>query len=285
MAGLSVRKPMAFTLISTDESTDEPTLLDSTSVPMLTYELPLCERIRTFLRLESLFREGTQAIHGDAKREARQSLMSLVTILHILDRNDLRTDVIKELDHQISHLAELDKMKDVDPHKLSRILDEMESLLDELIRHKGRLGQSLRSQEVLNSILQRMGLIAGTCDFDLPILHHWLGQSMSMRREDLQDWYQQLDSIRRSINLILKLTRESNDAQQATALAGFYQNNLNKQRAYQLLQVSVARHLQVFPEISAGKHRVSIRFLRYTKHQRATQAQDDIPFYLNCCVL
>ncbi|HBC58539.1 MAG TPA: cell division protein ZapD, partial [Gammaproteobacteria bacterium] len=256
MAGLSVRKPMAFTLISTDETADDTSVLGNTSVPMLTYELPLCERIRTFLRLESLFGEGTQAIYGESLREARQSLMALVTILHILDRNDLRTDVIKELDHQISRLAELDKIQDVDPHKLTYILDEMESLLDELIQHKGRLGQSLRDQEVLSSILQRMGLIAGTCDFDLPILQHWLGQEMSTRSEDLQEWYQQLDGIRRSINLILKLTRESNDAQEAIAVAGFYQNNLNKQRAYQLLQVSVARHLQVFPEISAGKHRV-----------------------------
>lgn len=57
-----------------------------------TYELPLNERIRTFMRLEQLFARIHRHAEGDDPWDSRAALTGLLEILAILTRGDVRRD-------------------------------------------------------------------------------------------------------------------------------------------------------------------------------------------------
>ena len=66
------------------------------------YEQPLNERMRTFLRLEFLYQQILYNSEIEADFAARTTLSTLLEILAILSRGDIRTEVHKELDHQVA---------------------------------------------------------------------------------------------------------------------------------------------------------------------------------------
>ena len=75
---------------------------------MLIFEQPLNERMRTFLRLDFLY---NQALHHNERASpwgSRAAMASLIDILAITTRGDVRSDVLKELE---SHLATLNEFQ------------------------------------------------------------------------------------------------------------------------------------------------------------------------------
>ena len=68
------------------------------------YEQPLNERMRTFLRLEFLYQQLLYSSELDTDWATRATMSGLLEIIAILTRGDVRSDVHKELDHQIDSL-------------------------------------------------------------------------------------------------------------------------------------------------------------------------------------
>ncbi len=69
------------------------------------YEQPLNERMRTFLRLDFLYQ---QALFHEEREDAwstRAAVGSLLEILAITARGDVRSEVLKELERQMSVMA------------------------------------------------------------------------------------------------------------------------------------------------------------------------------------
>ena len=71
----------------------------------IVYEQPLNERMRNFLRLDFLYH---QAVHHHTRSDpwsTRAAVDSLLEILAITSRGDLRGEVLKELERQMSQLS------------------------------------------------------------------------------------------------------------------------------------------------------------------------------------
>ena len=66
---------------------------------------------------------------------------------------------------------------------------------------------------------------------------------------------------------------------------GFFQQSLDSNLPIQLIRVAVPAELPYFAEISAGKHRLTIRFLEPQPGRRPLQAQESVEFQLTCCTL
>ena len=77
-------------------------------MPNVIYEQPLNERVRTFLRLEFLFNEFFSRLEGPSEWDSRNALTSLLDILNIFNRTDLKTEVMKELERQMTTLGALE---------------------------------------------------------------------------------------------------------------------------------------------------------------------------------
>ena len=250
------------------------------------YEQPLNERIRTFLRLEFLFEQAARHLHDDSQWGSRNTLASLLDILSIFGRTDLKTEVLKELERHTGTLSKLSSNPDVDSARLQKILAELDGLGKKLHASSGPIALDLKENEFLAGIQQRLAIPGGTCDFDLPGYHFWLQQPAKQRTRDLGDWLGRFEHIASAIQLILKLVRDSGSRKPVTAEAGFYQKNMDANHPCQLVRVIVDRKLTCYAEISGGRHRFTVRFLESSSHDGHTrQAKGDISFELECCAI
>ncbi len=251
-----------------------------------TYEFPLNERIRVFMRLEQLFHQLNHFMAGGTVYDNRAAIDSLLDILTIFSRSDLKSELIKELDRHAKVLGQLTDNQDVDKPRLQTILAELGQASRNLYNASGKVGASVMESGLFQSISQRSAIPGGSCSFDLPAFHYWLEQGQSEQQQDLRQWTQPFANIRIAIDLILGFIRQSSTPKQEIAQAGFFQLALDQAHPVQLIRVGVPAAAHCFAEISGGKHRFSIRFMQPSHDEnRPTQTQDDIAFTLSRCAV
>lgn len=252
--------------------------------PNITYEFPLNERIRVFIRLEQLFQQLSHFLNGATVWDKRAALNILLDIMTIFSRNDLKSELLKELERHGKVLGKLAHSQNVDTDKLEQLLNDLNHTRKKLYAASGKIGIHVLESDLFQSIAQRSSIPGGTCSFDLPEFHYWLEQDETIRLKDLQQWSRPFNDIRTAIDLILSFIRNSSSATEEVAEAGFFQITLDRSQPYQLLKVSLDKSLPYFAEISGGKHRCTVRFMvPSTDDKRPVQSPDDIPFTLTCC--
>lgn len=251
----------------------------------ITYEFPLNERIRVFIRLEQLFQQFSHFTAGNTVSDKRAAISVLLDIMSIFRRNDLKSEILKELDRNAKTLSKIANNQGVDSEKLDTILAELNLISKNLYAVTGKIGMNVMESDLFQSITQRSSIPGGTCSFDLPEYHHWLEQDDELSRKDLLLWSSPFNDIRIAIELILNLIRTSNSPTQEIATAGFFQFTPDRNQNFQLLKVSIDKSYPCFAEISGGKHRCTIRFMvPPNDDKRPTQSPDNIPFELTCCL-
>nr|VFK58823.1 MAG: cell division protein ZapD [Candidatus Kentron sp. UNK]VFK68588.1 MAG: cell division protein ZapD [Candidatus Kentron sp. UNK] len=251
------------------------------------YEHPLNERMRAFLRLEYLFQRFEHQIsHGDDAWFSRIALESIIDVLTILGRLDLKAELLKELERQAATFEGLTHNPNVDADRLTSILSTIKKFQGMLHSLELLPSAELQRNVLLNAVRQRNGIPAGTCGFDLPGFYYWLQGSSAQRKNDLLAWYSTFDVVRESISLCLRLLRESAVVTQERAVAGFFQRTLEKGLPLQIVRVDLPEGAPWYPEISAGRHRFTIRFMRgVAMEDRPTQTEKDVEFRLLYCVI
>ena len=251
---------------------------------LLVYESPLSERIRLFLRLEQLFQQIDHFLEGRNVWDSRAVISRLLDILTIFSRNDLKSEILKELERHSSVLSRIGTNQGVDHNKLESILNELDSISQELYGTSGKIGIKLMENELFKTIAQRSSIPGGTCAFDLPEYHFWLEQNEQTRHQDLLEWIAPFRPIRKAIDLILLFIRQSSVPTREVAESGFFQQSLDHNQSCQLLRVTIDSSMPCFAEISGGKHRFTIRFMCAAKNERSSQTGDDIEFLLTRCI-
>lgn len=252
---------------------------------LLIYEYPLNERMRTLLRLEHLFALADHSLQGNSTWDSRNTLSALVNIINTFERNDLKTEVIKELDRHSNTLKRLENTPNIDNRKLKRILSDLNELYKTMQGTRGRFGQNLRDNELLNALKQKSSVPGGTCQADLPVLYHWLQLPANQRKVMLNEWLDEFFDIRAATELILELTRNSAHPEAKQALAGYYQENLEPAPPCQLLRIGISAKSSLLPEVSGSRHRISIRFLHTDGVGRPQSHTTPIDFQLTCCAI
>jgi len=246
------------------------------------FEQPLNERIRTFLRLEHLIarlrhHEADTSIWG-----RRAAMDALLDILNVMSRYDTRGEVSKELGLRYAALERFADRDDIDTAALTRILERLDSLGRDMQRMPPQFASyQLRDNELLNSLNNRMPIPGGSCSFDVPAYQHWLSQDATQIEADMQAWAHRISIFEQSISTILQLLRESTTARETTAEAGVLVHNT--ETGTQMIRVFMD-DASVYPEISAGRHRATIRFMEYADAQlHVRQSQSPIHFRMACC--
>lgn len=253
---------------------------------LIIYEFPLNERIRLFMRLEQLFQQVDHFLEANSVWDSRAAIATLLDVVALFSRNDIKSEVLKELDRHTSILSKMARLQqDIDHAKLDKILARLDSLSKVLYGTTGKIGQPLLENDLFKSISQRSSIPGGTCSFDLPAFHHWLQLDGAQRRRDLQGWLQPFDLTRSAIGLLLNFIRTCATPSDEEALEGFFQKTLDHTLPSQLLRVGVPRSEPYFAEISGGKHRFTIRFMLPEPGQRPVQCQSNVDFQLTNCVL
>jgi len=252
---------------------------------LILYEHPLNERIRVFLRLEHLFSQVSHFRSGKSIWDSEASIAALMEILAIVDRTDVRSELLKELDKYSHNFYRLQDAPGVDPDRLEKTLKELSEQLKTIQNLSSRLSSDIRENELLNSVRQRTAISGGTCGFDIPAYHYWLNQSRQTKAESLSRWLVDIHPFEDAIQLILSFLRSISFFKRQVAAIGFYQSALDTQNPCQLLRVSLPIECKAYPEVSGNKHRINIRFLTYAETGRPKQIGYNLEFNMSCCAL
>lgn len=252
-------------------------------VNKVVYEQPLNEKVRNFLRLEFLFQLAEHTMHGKTSWDRRQTLSSFIDILNLLARGDMRGEMTKELGHYSTQLSNLSNRDDLDQQRLAATKKRVDSAVMRLSAYNGQPGHQLRDHELIHSIRQRSSITGGTCAFDIPQLHLWLQQSLEVQLVNLKEWFSAFDVLREGLNLYLEILRDSAMSTKEQSQRGVFHLTFNQQRAPKLVRVFLPEDANIYPEISGGRHRLSIRFMRQANWgDRPAQVLEDVNFELAC---
>ncbi|MCF6235397.1 MAG: cell division protein ZapD [Gammaproteobacteria bacterium] len=247
----------------------------------IVYEQPQNERIKKFLRLEYLFDQMAYHERGGSSWDSAAALSGLLDIKTLFSRSDLKIEIVKELDRQIATLGKLVKNPEVNREQLDKTLKEFEGLANRLYALPAQQGS--KRNEFLYSIQQKDCMTGGACISDLPIYHFWLMQPPERRRQDLLQWQQGFDVIRQAIELILRTIRDSGSPQEKVAASGFFQHTPDANT--QLIRILLTEGSPYFTEMSGGKHRFSVTFMKASLNERSEKTSENIEFQLSCCML
>lgn len=251
---------------------------------VIAFEQPLSERMRTFLRIESLSHQAEHHALREAPYAARAAITSLLEILAITSRGDIRADTLKELDRQILRLSHFQRAPGVDRERLAKLMAEVDQGRQALSAAGKHFLAPLRDNEFLNAIRHRSSIPGGTCMFDLPDYGYWLSLPSSVRSKQLHSWLGELKPLCEAIDRILWLTREASAPAEQIAAGGLYSHSFGKNESSELVRVLVNQNSGLYPEISAGAHRFTVRFAEWRgAEQRARQVSVDVPFMLAIC--
>jgi len=247
---------------------------------MTVFEHPLSERVRMLLRLQQLFIRLDHHLSGLSRCDLQASIGVLLEIYGLTTRSNLKTEVIKELEQQEAAVIRYNTLY---PDKL---IDSttITTLRTELHQQPVRSYQQLQHNEFLNSVKQRCGATVSGSTYDLPLYHFWLDREPEECRETIIDWMQPYSLLRQAIDILLVNIRNSCEFATENAERGFYQNSLSRDKTLQLVRVQTPESGNIYPEISAGIHRITIRFMRYdSANDRPTQELSNTKFLLAYC--
>ena len=141
---------------------------------LILYEFPCNEKVRMYLRLETLFQRFEWFCGEDSPYAHHAALSALFDLADATARSDLRNELLQELERQRQTLRRLCGRSDVNQSALREALDEIAATVADTSRIVGRSGQTIRENEWLQLVRTRQSIPGGTCEFDMPMLHCWL---------------------------------------------------------------------------------------------------------------
>ena len=251
---------------------------------VIAFEQPLNERMRNFLRLDFVYQ---QAVHHHTRPDpwsTRAAVSSLLEILAITQRGDIRSEVLKELERQTNQLAAFASRPGVDATRLRVLLTKLNRMRDELSSVGALFMQKLRDSEFLNAIKHRSTIPGGTCEFDLPDYTHWLNQPDEIRGADFAHWLAVIRPLGDAISELLWMTREQGRSRREVAPNGVFHLTLDRDVPVQLIRITLPAGTDMYPEISGSHYRVSVRFLCWQDaNTHPVQVTGDVPFTLSLC--
>lgn len=250
---------------------------------MILYEYPFSERLRTYLRLEQLYRRLSELLARVHPVDHHFALVTMFEIMDVAARADLKTDVLKDLERHKSMLEGLRSNPSISMEMLEQVAGQLEQCFSNLNAQTGKAGQTLTENEWLMAIRSRISIPGGTCGFDLPAYHAWQYRDASERQHDLEQWTSTLSPLGQSLQLLLKMLRDTGVPQRVAAERGLFQQAMPAGRSFQLLRLRIDPALGLVPEISGNRLLVSVRLMRCDNTSKPQPCAQDASFELTLC--
>jgi len=251
---------------------------------LITYEFPLNEKVRTWLRLEDMFDRVHLYTSRESARDHEVALARLFELLEAGSRADVKSDLLLELDRQRQTLEALKDNPEVSGEALEAAILETKEAASSLHASLGKFGQHLRDNDWLMTIRSRFNIPGGSCAFDLPGLHHWLQQPSYVRQGQLKAWQEPLQTVDCALRSVLRMLRDSGSNYEQIAVKAQFQQ-MPMARPAQMLRIQLDKDLPCVPELSANKYALNIRFISNIAGIKPTLHEHDVSFLIAYCNL
>lgn len=242
----------------------------------LVFEHPLNEKIRTYLRVETLFNqlEQIKTTLSESDSSVQNFFRTLFDLNDVLDRCEWRSELLKDLDKQRQLFRQWANAPQIDTSKIDELVSKTDGYFRTINQHP-KLSNFIKEDRLLSLIRQRLTLPGGTCSFDLPQLYFWQHQSLEQRISDIEKWVHPFATIAEVMGFLLSMLREQSVAEQVIAHGGFYQG---QREGCVMLRIKIDGGIKGFPTISGHKNRFAIKFMSLEG-----AITNDLNFTLTCC--
>ena len=246
------------------------------------YELPLNERLRTFMRIEFLYSRLNNFSASKDHWQIRTTIHTLLEIYTILARTDVRREVLADLDRYIIQMQRFQSMPDADNEMATNLLEDLNIIKEKMIQLGTGYLHPLRDDDYISALLHRHTLPGGKAEFDMPRYKFWLEGDSKALKNDLDKWINVIKPICGGIEKLMWIIRESSEPIGAVATSGQYNHQIGKTAQISLIRVFLDNP-SVYPEISGGRHMIAIRFLERNSEGKFLQTDENIEFKLSLC--
>jgi cell division protein ZapD len=245
------------------------------------YEFPLSEKVRNYLRLEQLFHQLDEVKSATNEFQYLYFFEVLFDVMELIERIDLRSDFIRDIDTQEKNLVHWSQHPDIDSSALDQALQKLHQLTGEIKQNK-KLGSGLKEEKFLSSIRQRFSIPGGATSFDLPSLFCWLKQPEDVKKAKISQFRAHTQLIENCLEMLMSFLRERGRFSPALAKNGFYQGTVEDK--LELVRVRCDNNNAFYPVLSGNKHRYGIKFMNLFPAEGSTGAlAQDVDFEIACC--
>lgn len=246
-----------------------------------TYEFPLSEKVRNYLRLEHLFHQLDASLPADSNFKEIQFFHVFFNITDMIERLDLRADFIRDLDQQEKNLQHWSEHPNVDTNALSTALDSITEL-SRKIKMTSKFVAKFKEDKFLSTVRQRFVTACGATSFDLPSFYCWIEQPAKYKDKDRHIWLSQLKVVRDTIYLLLSFLREGGRYEHIESETGYFQGSTSERS--ELVRVRCDISSGIYPVLSGNTYRYGIKFMRLVPEQDgAMSITDKIEFDIARC--
>ncbi|OAT45632.1 hypothetical protein M997_2809 [Proteus hauseri ATCC 700826] len=249
----------------------------SDDITTIIFEHPLNEKMRSWLRIENSLTQINSYHIIDTLPSAMSFFRAISEFIEVLDRGEIRAELLKELEKRQKKLQQWLSFPNVDKDIVSQIIEEL-SQNASILSKAPRIGQHLKQDKIISLVKQRLSIPGGCCSFDVPALHLWLSLPQTVRDEKLQNWIIGLQPLQNALTSLLTLIRQSDTFKPALSHRGFYQDSAEDA---ELLRLKVFIDHQIYPQVSGHKNRYAVRFLPLDSENGTVPLE--LPFEIACC--
>jgi cell division protein ZapD len=220
---------------------------------MITFQLATHFLSRIALRLEYLFKTINQACHESHEVIHRFALKSIIEIVEVIEKPELKSRFIKEL-IRIEHVLKK-------PNQLSNnaLIDTLATQIHIISHVPGRFSNSIQDDEFLRTLRQIHHPNTRECEFNSPQLVLWFDSEAIVRQQQFIKWLHCLSDLEETVNIYLSLLRNATEFISIRAQNGFYQHSISPKVVNHLILLRMKKNLGIAPKLQLGHHSLTIR--------------------------
>lgn len=252
---------------------------------MADYDYPFNERVRSLLRMEDLLSRIVDSVESSHEDHHFLALQSLLQLVDVIDRAEIKLDLLQELSRQRSVMLLLKEKQIISGEKIDLLISDIDEISGLIQADNTKLGQHMRVNEWLMNIKQRTMIPGGISKFDVPSFQHWLSMPAEKRRDDLAQWLKPLLPMQQAVYIILHILRGSGKTKSEIASEGVFHQLLGSNKPSQMLRIQIPDDALYYPEVSANKYAINIRFYQLDRSKKPQKYEQDVPFNLTLCNL
>ena len=219
----------------------------------ITFQLATHFLSRIALRLEFLFKTINQACNESHEVIHRYALKSIIELMNIIEKPELKSRFIKEL-IRIEHV-----LKKHNPANSMQLLDELETQIHILNDVPGRFSQLIHEDVFLKTLRQILHPNTPECEFNSPYLVLWFDLDPLTRQKMINQWLHCLKDLESTVIIYLSLLRDMTEYNSIKAHNGFYQHSFAPKTVNHLILLKMDKSLRVTPQLQLGHNNLTIR--------------------------
>ena len=247
------------------------------------YELPLNERLRTFMRIEFLYSRLKYFVSNlDDNWQTRTVIHTLLEIYSILSRTDVRREVLADLDRYIMQMQRFQSAPDADNNMVNDVLEDLDLIKNQVMGIGTDYLLELREDEFISSLLHRHTLPGGKAEFDMPKYKFFLESDKKDVALQINNWIDIIRPICEGIDKLMWIIRESNEPIATVAVGGQYNHQIERRTQISLVRI-ITNDSDIYPEISGGRHLIAVRFCNLNEDGSYVQFEDNVEFKISLC--